>query len=157
MTINGKVVYPDTSQKIKVTFENQYVKDSGSYTYDIQFPLAILGNKLVFGNIDRLDVRKGVATFEDCKIFVDNRIIMSGKGTVTSITDKTLKLQVIGGKSRIKYNSRFEKHYIDDIDYDDVEITMGLDWDLYTQLNVDNFVMHEVPKVLYISYDHSCI
>lgn len=100
MTINGKVVYPDTSQKIKVTFENQYVKDSGSYTYDIQFPLAILGNKLVFGNIDRLDVRKGVATFEDCKIFVDNRIIMSGKGTVTSITDKTLKLQVIGGKSR---------------------------------------------------------
>lgn len=155
MTINGKVVYPDTSQKIKVTFENQYVKDSGSYTYDIQFPLAILGNKLVFGNIDRLDVRKGVATFEDCKIFVDNRIIMSGKGTVTSITDKTLKLQVIGGKSRIKYNSRFEKHYIDDIDYDDVEITMGLDWDLYTQLNVDNFVMHEVPKVLYISYDNA--
>ena len=42
VVINGEVAYPDTSQKIKVTYENQFVKDSGSYTYEVQFPMAIL-------------------------------------------------------------------------------------------------------------------
>lgn len=114
-TLDGKKAYPATSENIKVTLENQYVKESGSYTYEISFPLAIQENLLVFGNVQRMDVRKSVKDFETCRLYANNRLVISGKGTVLSITNDTLKLQIIGGKSRIKYNSKFNKHYIDKI------------------------------------------
>jgi hypothetical protein len=135
-TINGNLVYPSTSEKIKVTYENQFVKDSGSYTYDISFPMSIHENQILFGNVHRFDVKKMLASFDDCKLYADNRLIMSGKGTVTSITSEIVKLQIIGGKSRVKYNSNFESHYIDEIDYPDVVITHGIDKEGYAQLNM---------------------
>ena len=44
-SLNGKAAYPSSSDKIKVTYENQFVKDSGSYTYDISFPMDIARNR----------------------------------------------------------------------------------------------------------------
>lgn len=102
-SLNGKTAYPSSSDKIKVTYENQFVKDSGSYTYDISFPMDIARNREIFNNVQRLDVKKKVDDFDDCKLYADNRLIISGKGTVTSITNDTVKLQIVGGKSRIKY------------------------------------------------------
>ena len=126
-TIDGAKALPDTSNKIKVTYENPYVKDSGSYTYEISFPLAIDRNKECFGHVERLDVKKQLPSYEDCKLFVDNRLVISGKGTVKSITNTLLKLQIVGGASRIKYNSKMESVYIDEIDYDATVIGLGLD------------------------------
>lgn len=120
--IDGKVAYPDTSQKIKVTYSNQYIEDSGSYTYQVTFPMAVRANKLVFGNVDRFNVRKSLPDYEECRLLVDNRLIISGKGTVTAITNDTVKLQIVGGKSRIKYNSKMTSHYIDEIDYPEVKV-----------------------------------
>lgn len=114
-TLDGKKAYPATSENIKVTLENQYVKESGSYTYEISFPLDILENKLVFGNVQRMDVRKSIGDFETCRLYANNRLVIAGKGTVLSITPDTVKLQIVGGKSRVKYNSKFNKHYIDQI------------------------------------------
>lgn len=114
-TLNGKMAYPSSSDKIKVTYENQYVKDSGSYTYDITFPMDIAANRKIFGNVQRIDVKKAIADFETCRLYAGNRLVISGKGTVTSITPEKVKVQIVGGKSRIKYNSKFEKHYIDKI------------------------------------------
>ena len=125
--INGVVTYPDTSNKIKVTYENPYVKDSGSYTYEISFPLAVDRNKQCFGHVERLDVNKQQPSYEDCKLFVDNLLIISGKGTVKSITNDILKLQIVSGASRIKYNAKMEKEYIDEIDYDATVIDQGVD------------------------------
>lgn len=42
--INGVSTYPDSSNSIKVTYENPYVKDSGSYTYEISFPMGVTAN-----------------------------------------------------------------------------------------------------------------
>ena len=39
--IDNKKVFPNTTDKIKVTFESQFIKDSGSYTYEISFPMSI--------------------------------------------------------------------------------------------------------------------
>ena len=125
--INGVVTYPDTSNKIKVTYENPYVKDSGSYTYEISFPLAVDRNKQCFGHVERLDVSKQMPTYDDCKLYVDNRLIISGKGTVKSITNDILKMQIVSGASRIKYNAKMEKEYIDEIDYDATVVGQGLD------------------------------
>lgn len=142
--LDGKKAYPVNTDKIKVTYENQFVKDSGSYTYDISFPLDIPENRKVFGNVQRMDVKKNLADFEDCRLYADNRLIMSGKGTVTSITNTTLKVQIVGGKSRIKYNSKFAKHHIDEIDYPSVILDTGINKAIYNSAgvslpNMDNF------------------
>ena len=124
-TINGRTGYPDMKSKIKVTFENQYIKDSGEYTYQISFPMSVLANRMIFGNINRIDVTKNVKTFEACELRVDNRLLISGKGTVVGVTQDAVKLQIVGGKSKIKYNSKFEKHFIDEIEYPSVNVQMG--------------------------------
>lgn len=127
-TLDDKVAFPSTSDKIKVTYENQFIKDSGSYTYDITFPMAIAANRRIFGNVQRIDVKKNLADFETCRLYAGNRLVMSGKGTVTSITPDKVKVQIVGGKSRIKYNSKFENHYIDEIDYPAVVLDSGVDY-----------------------------
>lgn len=136
-TINDKKAYPDTTQKIKVTYENQFVKDSGSYTYDVQFPMAILENKIIFSNVDRIDVAKKLPKYEDCKLYADNRLIISGKGTVTKIDQDKVYLQIVGGKSRIKYNAKFEKHYIDEINYPVVKLDTGINKTIYQNAGVE--------------------
>lgn len=136
-TINDKKAYPDTTQKIKVTYENQFVKDSGSYTYDVQFPMAILENKIIFSNVDRIDVAKKLPKYEDCKLYADNRLIISGKGTVTKIDQDKVYLQIVGGKSRIKYNAKFGKHYIDEINYPVVKLDTGINKTIYQNAGVE--------------------
>lgn len=126
-TLDDKVAFPSSSDKIKVTYENPFIKDSGSYTYDITFPMSIAKNREIFANAQRLDVKKSIAPFEECRIYVDNRLIMSGKGTVTNITNDKVKVQIVGGISRIKYNSKFESHYIDEINYPNVVLDSGID------------------------------
>ena len=146
-SLNGKTAYPSSSDKIKVTYENQFVKDSGSYTYDISFPMDIL--------------------------YADNRLIISGKGTVTSITNDVVKLQIVGGKSRIKYNSKFEKHFIDEIDYPSVVLDTGINkqvyekagagypnmnntqWGILTDLTTGNIIGQRGVAVLSPTYDET--
>lgn len=135
--INGMPGYPSASEKIKLTYENPYLNDSGEYTYDISFPMAIHENQTLFGNLHRFDVKKRTGTFDDCKVYAGNRLVMSGKGTVTSVSDSTVKLQIVGGKSRVKYNSSFESHYIDEIDYPAVRLNRGIDTKRYADLGLD--------------------
>lgn len=124
-TLDGKKGYPSTKNNIKVTLENPFVKDSGTYSYDIIFPMEIDANRRLFANVHRLDVKKTATTFEQCLLYVDNRLVMQGKGIITAITNDTVKVQIVGGKSRIKYNSKFENHYIDEINFPPVTITQG--------------------------------
>ena len=41
---------------------------------------------------------------------------MSGVGTILSVNQNEVKLQIVGGKSRIKFNEKLTKHYIDELD-----------------------------------------
>lgn len=113
--INGMAAYPAASQSIKLTYTNQYVTDDGEYSYDINFPMSIMDNRRVFHNVSRFDVSKVTQKFNDCKLYVSGRLILSGVGTIISVTEAEIKLQIVGGKSRIKYNDRMTKHYIDEI------------------------------------------
>lgn len=115
--INGMAAYPAASQSIKLTYANQYVTDDGEYSYDINFPMSIMDNRRVFHNVSRFDVSKVTQKFNDCKLYVSGRLILSGVGTIISVTESEIKLQIVGGKSRIKYNDRMTKHYIDEISY----------------------------------------
>lgn len=145
-TLDGKKGYPSTKNNIKVTLENPFVKDSGTYTYDIIFPMEIDANRRLFANVHRLDVKKTATTFEQCLLYAGNRLVMQGKGIVTAITNDTVKVQIVGGKSRIKYNSKFENHYIDEIDYPPVTITQGYDKEAYARLSIDEPRMMELAR-----------
>lgn len=114
--INGYRAYPIATSSIKVTYANQYVTDDGEYTYDITFPMDILANREIFKNVSRFEVAKNIAKYDDCKLYVDSRIIMSGVGTILSVNQNEVKLQIVGGKSRIKFNEKMTKHYIDEMD-----------------------------------------
>lgn len=114
--INGHRAYPISTSSIKVTYANQYVTDDGEYTYDITFPMDILANREIFKNVSRFEVAKNIAKYDDCKLYVDSRIIMSGVGTILSVNQNEVKLQIVGGKSRIKFNEKLTKHYIDEVD-----------------------------------------
>jgi hypothetical protein len=114
--INGHRAYPISTSSIKVTYANQYVTDDGEYTYDITFPMDILANREIFKNVSRFEVAKNIAKYDDCKLYVDSRIIMSGIGTILSVNQNEVKLQIVGGKSRIKFNEKLTKHYIDELD-----------------------------------------
>lgn len=115
--INGMAAYPAASQSIKITYANQYVTDDGEYSYDITFPMSIMNNRRVFGNVSRFDVAKNTKKYDDCKLYVNGRLVLSGVGTIISVTESDIKLQIVGGKSRIKYNDRMTKHYIDEIPF----------------------------------------
>ena len=115
--INGHRAYPISTSSIKVTYANQYVTDDGEYTYDITFPMNILANREIFKNVSRLEVKKNVAKYDECKLFCNSQLIMSGVGTILSVNEKEIKLQIVGGKSRIKFNDRLTKHYIDEIPF----------------------------------------
>lgn len=115
--INGMAAYPAASQSIKLTYANQYVTDDGEYSYDINFPMSIVDNRRVFHNVSRFDVSKVIQKFDDCKLYVSGRLILSGVGTIISVTESEIKLQIVGGKSRIKFNDKLTKHYIDEIPF----------------------------------------
>lgn len=115
--INGMAAYPAASLSIKLTYANQYVTDDGEYSYDINFPMSIMDNRRVFHNVSRFDVSKVIQKFDDCKLYVSGRLILSGVGTIISVTESEIKLQIVGGKSRIKFNDKLTKHYIDEIPF----------------------------------------
>lgn len=152
-TLDGKKGYPSTKNNIKVTLENPFVKDSGTYSYDIIFPMEIDANRRLFANVHRLDVKKTATTFEQCLLYVDNRIVMQGKGIITAITNDTVKVQIVGGKSRIKYNSKFENHYIDEINFPPVSITHGYDKEPYAQLGLDEPTRTELARRAFLLID----
>lgn len=149
-TLDGKVAYPSSSEKIKITLNNPYVQDSGTYTYDISFPMSIHQNAVVFNNIHRLDVRKRISSFETCELYADNKLIISGKGTVTSVNNTTVKLQIVGGASRIKFNSKFEKHFIDEIDYPSPIITKGINREHYNKAGLLKVPVYSTRDVVMV-------
>ena len=70
----------------------------------------IMENRLFFGNINRIDVRKNKINYDICRLYADDRLVIEGKGSVNSITNDVVKMQIIGGKSKVKYNSKFLNH-----------------------------------------------
>lgn len=117
--INGHRAIPSGS--VKVTLENPRVSNSGEYTYDVSFPLDVDENAEAFGLMGRVDVSKSrLFDYDDCKLFGSNKLLIVGVGTVTGITDKELKLQIVGGKSSINYRLERDNLWIDQMNFPDV-------------------------------------
>lgn len=114
LKLNGKQVYPDGKQTIKVTKENPYFTQSESYTLEVTLPMDILENRNFFGSIHRIERGKKVPAIP-CQLSVDNRHILSGKARLTQINEKEVKVQLIGGMGEIKFSDDERKVYIDEM------------------------------------------
>lgn len=118
--INGKITYPVADSGIKITLQNPFIKDGDEKTMEVVFPLNIPENMEVFGPLNRLDTTFLCEDFEDCRLMADNFEVVRGKGTITSITEKDVKIQILAGKSYLKYKASFDNIYIDQLEYCDV-------------------------------------
>ena len=89
--INGKVAYPSLKNTIKITKENPFLHDKDSKTLDVEFPMDIMENRLVFGAVHRVDTSKKLDIFSDCRLLVDNIPVITGTGRVSEITQDSVK------------------------------------------------------------------
>lgn len=123
LTIDGKYVVTDGSE-LKITKENPRLKTSDSYSLDVVLPMSAPENKAVFGNLNRMDVAKRVATMT-AVLIADNRTIIDGIAKVTSVTDENVKVQLIGGTEGMGIMPDESKTYIDEIDFPDIKGDIG--------------------------------
>lgn len=115
LTLNGTQVFPAGNQTIKLTRENPYFTQSESYTLDVTLPMDILENRQFFGPLHRLEHSKRMSTMT-CLLTVNNKPVLSGTAKITQITEKDVKVQLIGGMSEIKFMSAENRTYIDEME-----------------------------------------
>lgn len=115
--INGQVAYPATGSEIKVTLENPFIKSSGEKTMEVVFPMSMSENREIFGALNRIDTHFHTEPFEDCALVADNLEVIRGIGTVTSINENEVKMQIRAGSSAVRYKSFFDDIYIDKLNY----------------------------------------
>ena len=114
--INQQQVFFKEDTNLKLTIENTFFEEAGSYTLDVVFPLNIEQNRIVFGAINRIDVSKHYLTF-DAMIVVDSKLVFKGTARTTSINDSEVRLQLLSGNSRVKFWTKAQKMYIDEFQY----------------------------------------
>lgn len=119
--INKQLAYPAAQSDIKITLLNPFIKDGDEKSMEVVFPMAIPENRAVFGAINRLDTHFKQDNFEDCRLVADGMEIIHGTGTITSVTEKEVKLQILAGKSYLKFKASFDNIYIDEIYYGEVK------------------------------------
>lgn len=115
--INKQVAYPAAQSDIKIVLQNPFIKDGDEKSMEVSFPMDIPENRAVFGAVNRLDTTFESEDFEDCNLMCDGLSIVRGVGTITSITEDEVKLQILAGKSYLRYKASFDKIFIDRLDY----------------------------------------
>lgn len=132
--IDGMKAYPSTGSNIKLTLENPFIKSSGDHTMQVSFPLDIPENRVVFGNINRIDVSKSKTVFEDCSLLCGTTVLLRGSGKLTSFSEKEVRLQLLGTSSNVK--TKAEGLYIDEVFFPEM-IEPYLTWCKKSNIGVD--------------------
>ena len=112
--LDGTQVHPDGNQSIKLTKENPYFTQSDSYTLDVTLPMEIFENRVFFNNINRIERTKS-ADRMTCRLEVDNRLLLAGSAKVTQVTERDVKVQLLGGNSEVNFLGEDETKYIDNL------------------------------------------
>ena len=119
--INKKIAYPSTLNDVKITLLNPFIKDGDEKTMEVVFPMDIPENRAIFGVINRLDTHFQQENFEDCILLADGQVVIQGTGTITSVTEREVKLQILCGKTYLRFKDSFDRIYIDEIYYGELQ------------------------------------
>lgn len=143
--LNDTQVVFDNSESVKITKENPYFTQSGTYTLDVSIPMNCPENRLFFSNLQRLDVSKSGMKKMDARLIADNHLLLSGSATINSVTDETIKVQLVGDNSDVNFISSAEEVYIDEIDMGTTERKLVWnDWDGTAPGDVSQYVFMPV-------------
>lgn len=118
--IAGKQIVLPADLNITQAFENPYFTGSSSYSLDIELPLSkCIENVEIFGHLNRLDVTKQKMIFP-AKLIVGARIVLVGSAVLLSMSDKTVKVQLVSGNAEFNFLTN-DDIYIDDLGLGEVD------------------------------------
>lgn len=116
--INGKLAIIKEDTSFKISFENQLYTKASTYSFDIELPLNIPQNRDIFGRLNRKDLSHSTSEFE-CVLLSGNKILLSGSGAITQVTEQSVKIQLTGESLYFSYGNKGEELYIDELDLGD--------------------------------------
>jgi hypothetical protein len=116
--LDDKVAIVNSNSTIKLTTENPYFSTSSSYTYEVELPLLIAQNREIFGMIHRKDITKKSRTLT-ARLVVDNEEVLTGSAVIKSISESSVKVQLLGAASAYNYNNKMSDVYVDELDLGD--------------------------------------
>lgn len=122
LLLDGKTAIPADNASIKLTNENPYLTKTESYTYEVELPLNIPENRMVFGWLNRMDTDKDSRQLE-AELWVDNVKVLTGTARITSVTEASVKVQLLGESASYNYGNKMDKVYIDELDLGDWYMT----------------------------------
>ncbi len=128
--LDGMRAIPNKDMSIKVTAENPYFTKSASYTYDVDLPLDVPENLRIFGHINRIDVTKESKRYA-ARLIVDNQPVIVGEAHITSISDKSVKVQLLGEGAAYNFGNKADKLYVDELDMGNWYGETWADWSVY--------------------------
>lgn len=99
-------------------YENEFFTKASEYSLDIELPL--LGspnNQKIFGNIHRVTAPKENVNYE-AVAYVNGRCVSHGYALILSVTDRSVKIQLVGSTSYV--NSFCADMYIDEMILDSI-------------------------------------
>lgn len=112
LVINGRAASMKDGISLKLNVANPYFTDNDAYTYDIDLPLGNERNRRIFGHIHRFDVAKKKKTYP-ARLIVDNIEVLSGTAVITSVTETSVKVQLMGERTAYNYDSTANDKHID--------------------------------------------
>lgn len=126
--INNQLVDLPTDFKVTLVTENLYFSSASTYTFDVKLPMAPCSNNArIFANINRLD-KSVTAQSLPARLIVDNRVILNGTAAIVGITDESVSVQLLQGRSEQNWKAKYDKTYIDELAMGDIS-EWGLKWE----------------------------
>ena len=128
--LNGKTAILPIGTNFKLTRNNPMLVDSGDFTFDVTLPLdGCRQNQDIFGAIHRIETSKKntLKTKYGNYSLLSDELSINGTFNITSISQKEIKIQLLGGRSGL--NAEFvddegNERYIDNLE-------LGKAWDSY--------------------------
>lgn len=144
--LDGMRAIPNKDMSIKVTAENPYFSKSASYTYDVDLPLDVQENLRIFGHINRIDVTKESKRYA-ARLIVDNQPVIVGEAHITSISDKSVKVQLLGEGAAYNFGNKADKLYVDELDMGNWYEVTWPDWSAYGwKTETGDFGLYTIPE-----------
>lgn len=114
--LNGLPAVLPQNLNIKVNHENVYLTAASQYTLDIELPLqGCPQNLAIFGHINRIDARRRSITLQ-ALLTASGKVILKGSALITSITRRSVKVQLLAGNSEFNFFGKGEGMYINEMD-----------------------------------------
>lgn len=113
---NESVVLP-SNLEFKLYYDNTYFTSTSTHSLDIELPMPV--NYRIFGMLHRMDVEKKPATYR-ARLVVDGRILLNGTAVVLSVTDKSVKIQLLSGNAELNFLTKGDI-YINETNWGEVD------------------------------------